>query len=255
MITILLIRGLSRQQGHWGEFPNYLKLALKEKGAEVNLIFEDLPGFGNRNQQKSPSTIEKIAELLVPTLENLYTGTKRKVHIVGISMGGMVALELARRFPIYCQSLVMINSSVKPVSCFFHRLQPKAYPALVKAWFHPLRRESEREILKISSELYGKDEELLNHWLSLRKKQAPSRKAAFLQIIAASQYQAPLNKPIEHVCLIASKKDRVVSHQCTLNLAKYWDIQCYLHLDGGHDLSLDDPSWLSETLSNWYLDH
>lgn len=254
MITILFIRGLSRQQGHWGKFPTILAQALNERGLKVNLVFEDLPGFGCRNQQSSPSSIEKIAELLSPTLEKLYSKTEQKIHLLGISMGGMIALELAKRFPEFCESLVMINSSVKPVSRMYQRLQPSAYLAFFKAWFHPVMRESERQILKVSSEKYAHDEALLDNWLSLRKMQPPSRIAAFKQMIAASKYQAPDSPPLKKVLLVASKKDLVASYKCTLNLAEYWHIQAIIHETAGHDLALDEPVFLAKRLLNFYLE-
>ena len=248
MITILLIRGLSRQQGHWGEFPAILRQAFKEQKITVNLAFEDLPGFGTRYQQNSPSYIEKIAELLVPTLAKLNNETGQKIHLLGISMGGMVALELARRCPEFCESLVMINSSVKPVSRFYQRLQSRAYPAFLKAFIHPSMRESERQILKISTEKYAQDARLLDYWLYLRENYPPSRKAALNQIVAASQYLAPIKKPLAQVCLIASKRDLIASHHCTQNLAKYWGIEYYLHPEAGHDIALDEPEWLADNL-------
>ena len=251
MMTILLIRGLSRQQGHWGEFAEVLTRRLKDSGVEANLVFEDLPGFGNRNQESSPSSIEKIAELLFSTLEQLHNKTGQKIHLLGISMGGMIALELAKRFPELCESLVMINSSVKPVSRIYQRLRPSAYSALFKAWFHPVMRESERQILNISSEKYAQDDALLDKWLRLRKKQPPSRTAAFKQIIAASKFQAPACPPLKKVLLIASKKDRVASYKCTENLAKYWSIKSIVHESAGHDLALDEPEWLANIIVDW----
>ena len=251
MITILLIRGLSRQQGHWGEFPTILRRAFNEKNIAVNLAFEDLPGFGIRYRQQSPSTIEKIAELLIPTLEKLHRKTNQKIHLLGISMGGMVALELANRCPEFCESLVMINSSVKPVAHVFQRLQPQAYPVFIKAFLHPYRRESEHQILKISTEKYAQDARLLNYWLYLRENYPPSRKAVLQQIVAASQYLAPIKKPLAQVCLMASKRDRVASHHCTQNLAKYWGIDYHLHPEAGHDIALDEPEWLADNLVNF----
>ncbi|MFT6028918.1 MAG: pimeloyl-ACP methyl ester carboxylesterase [Oleiphilaceae bacterium] len=251
MITILLIRGLSRQQEHWGEFPTILRRAFKEKNIAVNLAFEDLPGFGIRYQQKSPSSIEKIAALLVPTLDRLHKESKQKIHLLGISMGGMVALELARRCPEFCESLVMINSSVKPVAHMFQRLQPQAYSIFIKAFLHPSMRESERQILQISTEKYAQDARLLNYWLYLRENYPPSRKAALQQIVAASRYLAPIKKPLASVCLIASKRDRIASHHCTQNLAEYWGIDYHLHPEAGHDIALDEPEWLADNLVNF----
>lgn len=253
MITILLIRGLSRQQGHWGEFPKCLEREFEKQGLEFKIAFEDLPGFGKRHQQTSPSNIAKIAELLVPTLEKLSIESHQKIHLVGISMGGMVAMELAGRFPEYCESLVMINSSVKPVARFYQRLRPKAYPAFLKAWFHPFMRESERQILKISSENRIHDEILLDNWLELRKNNPPSRIAAIKQLIAASRFEAPSRPPINKVLLVASKNDHVASYLCTVNLANYWQVESVIHETAGHDLALDEPEWLARVCLDWFI--
>tara|TARA_R110002167_G_scaffold236454_1_gene441652 strand:+ start:216 stop:881 length:666 start_codon:yes stop_codon:yes gene_type:complete len=218
----------------------------------MNVVFEDLPGFGERNQQSSPSSIEKIAELLAPRLESLYKEVGHKIHLLGISMGGMVALALAERYPHYCESLVMINSSVKPISSFYERLQPIAYPAFVKAWFHPFKLQSEREILNISTARYKNDAQVLARWLDLREQAPPSRMAVLKQMLAASSFRAPVQAPIKKLLLIASQKDRVVSCSCSLKLAKFWNVPVLVHYQAGHDLALDDPLWLAGQLFNYY---
>lgn len=251
-INIVLIRGLSRQQAHWGEFSECLIRALAAKGLKATLFYQDLPGFGEQNHVRSPASITKIAELLQPAIAKMVAEGEQKVHLLGISMGGMVALELARRFPELCHSLVMINSSVKPISPFYQRLQPRAYKAILKAWCHPVMRQSEAAILKLSSQRYAHDDALLDKWIALRKQQPPSRRAAVQQILAAMNYHAPLDRPLEKVCLIASKQDRIASHRCTLALAKTWNVKPHVHPDAGHDLALDEPDWLSQILSGWY---
>lgn len=249
-LTFFLLRGLSRQQAHWGCFPKYLARALLEEGIESDFVFEDLPGFGARFQELSPSSIEEIARLLAPSLEKI----PGQVHLLGLSMGGMLALELARRYPEKCQSLVMINSSVKPVARFYQRLQLRAYPAFLKAWFHPLKQASEQQILGISTEKYQQDEALLDTWLSYRKSHPPSRLAAVKQILAAARYQAPPQKPLDRVLLIASRKDRIASYRCTEQLAEFWGISPLIHATAGHDLPLDEPEWLLEHLVKWYCE-
>jgi len=250
-LTLMLLRGLSRQQAHWGCFPKQLASALLAEGVASEFVFEDLPGFGARFQEPSPASIEDIADLLAPSLEQI----SGQVQLLGLSMGGMLALELAHRYPEKCQSLVMINSSVRPVARFYQRLQPGAYPAFLKAWFHPLKYSSERQILSISTEKYQQDEALLDTWLGYRKSHPPSRVAALKQMLAAAHYQAPSQKPINRVLLIASRKDRIASYRCTEQLADYWGLSPLIHATAGHDLPLDEPEWLVERLVNWYVEN
>lgn len=253
-LTIMMIRGLSRQQAHWGAFPDRLKQALEEKGVMVTFLFEDLPGFGHRFRQKSPDSIEKIAELLVPTLEKKVQTSKQKVHLLGISMGGMVAAELAKRFPQWCESLVLINTSFSDLSPIYHRMQPSAILSALTSWCHPSRCVSERTILSLSSPRNKKNTDLLNDWLEYRTRFPPSRLAAIKQMIAAYKYRSPRNRPIPHIKIIASKGDSIAHFSCSLRLGNYWNESIDLHPWAGHDLPLEDPDWLIASLVSWYLD-
>jgi pimeloyl-ACP methyl ester carboxylesterase len=51
--TWLLLRGLTREAGHWGDFPQQLQAALPE----ARILAIDLPGNGTLHRQASPSTI------------------------------------------------------------------------------------------------------------------------------------------------------------------------------------------------------
>ena len=59
MSTWILLRGLTREQGHWGDFVPQLKAALP---AEATLLTPDLPGNGVLHQQTSPSRVEDMVE-------------------------------------------------------------------------------------------------------------------------------------------------------------------------------------------------
>lgn len=248
-LTFLMLRGLSRQQGHWGTFPKQLAQRFLSQGIQAEFVFEDLPGFGERFRESSPVTIEAIADQLAGCISEV----SGKLQLLGLSMGGMLALELANRYPEKCQSLVMINSSVKPTARFYQRLQPSAYSAFLKAFLLPSRKLSEARILAISSERYHQDEALLDTWLYFRRKYPPSRVAALKQILAAARYRAPTEPPIENVLLIASRKDRIAHYRCTEQLAEYWRLRPLIHPQAGHDLPLDDPEWLVGQLVTWYL--
>lgn len=242
----MLIRGLSRQQLHWGDFPEHLKAL---SGSDV--LFEDLPGFGQRYQETSPSRIEDIAAEVAPSIfskEHLHKG---KINLVGISMGGMVALALANLYPEKVASLTLINASFKPYAKFYQRLQPKAYAGFLRAWFNPVMRYSEREILRLSSNFRDTDDHLLNQWLDFRRQQPPSRSAAVNQIIAASKFRFDDSKPVERMLFIAAKKDRIVSYKCSENAAKALEAEYRCHLHAGHDLPLDAPKWLAEQIVQW----
>ncbi len=243
MEPCLLIRGLSRQQLHWGLFPQYLK-----EMSDCRILFEDLPGFGKRLDRPSPNTIEEISASLAESV----TQQAGKVNLIGISLGGMVALELARKHPQKVNSLVLINSSFKPYAKFHQRLKPSAYSAVIQAWLNPSVKESERKILKLSSNIRASDSDLLDEWVNIRDQNPPSRRSIARQIMAARSYCFNDPKPIENILMLASKKDKIVNPICTENAAKAWGIPPIIHDAAGHDLSLDDPQWLAQKISDWY---
>jgi pimeloyl-[acyl-carrier protein] methyl ester esterase len=82
----LLLRGLSREAGHWGEFPVLLQNSLPK--ARVHTL--DLSGTGRFYQQTSPNHIEAITALL--RQQALAEGLlEQPLTLLAYSLGGMVA--------------------------------------------------------------------------------------------------------------------------------------------------------------------
>ena len=59
MSTWVLLRGLTRESRHWGEFP----ARLQSRFANSNVVALDLPGNGRLNAQRSPASIEAMADV------------------------------------------------------------------------------------------------------------------------------------------------------------------------------------------------
>ncbi len=71
------------------------------------LIAPDLPGFGSSSRSVPDYSIRAHAEYAERLLRRLEIG---RAHLVGFSMGGGVALELARRAPDAVASLTLLSS-------------------------------------------------------------------------------------------------------------------------------------------------
>lgn len=94
----------------------------------------DFPGFGYSQKYRGKNTLNFYASILKQFLEKLGIS---KVHIVGHSMGSVVALKFARTFPSCVDKLVLVSLPdvkrfkkfrwmVKPVgNYFFGSLVPK----------------------------------------------------------------------------------------------------------------------------------
>lgn len=95
---LLLIQGMSGHSLHWG--PDFIG-ALEP---DFDTIAVDHRGTGLSPRAEGPFTIADLADDAVATLDELGLDA---VHLLGISMGGMVAQELVLRHPGRVRTLVL----------------------------------------------------------------------------------------------------------------------------------------------------
>ncbi|GAB3188384.1 alpha/beta hydrolase [Nesterenkonia suensis] len=101
--------------------------ALREAGCDVQV--PTLPGHGTRWQDLNATSAEQILRAAVAGWDRLAT-RRRRVAVVGLSMGGALALHVAaRRSPA---AVVVINPCLrlKPVQLVFARLAGRVLPSV-----------------------------------------------------------------------------------------------------------------------------
>lgn len=95
---LLLIQGLSGHHGMWGE----PFLTLLERDFDV--LAYDHRGIGTSHRADEPFTIADLAD---DAAGMITAAGWRDAHVLGVSMGGMVAQELALRRPELVRTLVL----------------------------------------------------------------------------------------------------------------------------------------------------
>lgn len=80
---------------------------MKSLSRFCRVICPDLPGFGQSPRLAEPS-IASMAEAVSETLKSLKI--RKPVFMVGLSMGGYVALEFARQFPKQVRGLALLST-------------------------------------------------------------------------------------------------------------------------------------------------
>lgn len=118
--TVLLLHGLGADSASWQlQIP-----ALVSSGFRV--LAPDSPGFGRSNHL---SKLHRIAELVafVPELFNALNISA--AHVVGISMGGTQALQLALDFPERVKKLVLVNTYAR-----LNISNPRSWPYYLLRW-------------------------------------------------------------------------------------------------------------------------
>ena len=97
---LLLIHGLGSSTRDWEK-------QVELFAREYQVITLDLPGHGRSDKPPGPYSIGMFADDTVALVRELGVAP---LHVVGISMGGMVAFELTVRFPELVRSLTVVNS-------------------------------------------------------------------------------------------------------------------------------------------------
>lgn len=237
----VLLRGLIRGSFHWHQFPEKLAKAFPDD--KIHLF--DLPGNGLRNTETSPLSIEGFVEdlrFLCRRLEN--------IHLVAISLGGMVAMNWLSTYPQEVERAFIMNTSLGDTGPFYKRLNYYNYPRIIKSF---LKDETvvEKLILDLTCNNLKVHEAILDHHIELARRYPMSRLNFFRQIIAAgkSRFDTRLLN-YKNLHLLACTNDRLVHYENTFNLGHKLNITPIVHPWAGHDLTLDDPDFVVDYIKS-----
>lgn len=242
----IFLRGLIRESRHWGDFP----AAFQRRLPGARILMPDLPGNGGMNGMSSPLTIDAMVDDCRTRLAGREHG--KPVYLLGLSMGGMLAVRWAQRYPAELAGCVLINTSLGNFSPFYHRLQWRSYAALLRILLK--RRDAaacERLIWAATSSRRPIDPEILTQWIAFRRERPVSMVNALRQTIAASRCRVAGQAPTVPLLFLAAEHDRLVSPICSLRIAQAWKAELRIHASAGHDLALDDGEWIAEEVGEW----
>ena len=246
MDTWILLRGLTREASHWGAFAGDFQTALPQ----AKVVALDLPGNGQLHALPSPLTVQGMVAACRAELAR--QGVLPPFHLFAMSLGAMVATEWARTAPEEIRGCVLVNTSFRPFSPFFHRLRPRNYAALLGLVLHPPSADAiERTVWRLTSNAPGPRTAVIDDWVAVRTRRPVSAINALRQLVAAARYRAPTVAPSPPVLLLASQNDHLVNSRCSLAIADAWHCALALHPDAGHDLPLDAPQWVIEQVRHW----
>jgi len=98
---LLLVHGLGYDHHGWGPLPSLLD-------GDFRLLLVDNRGVGESDAPAGPYTVDELAADAVAVLDA--AGVER-AHVVGVSLGGFVAQELAISHPDRVDRLVLLSTS------------------------------------------------------------------------------------------------------------------------------------------------
>ncbi len=247
MTTWVLLRGLSRESRHWGGFPGLLKW---RTGAESVLTL-DLPGNGVLSTAQSPAS---VAAMVVAFREQLRArGAAPPYALLGLSLGGMVAIDWAACHPGECTAIVLVNTSTRTPGRWHERLRWRSLPRLLAIRRERSAAERERLVLALTSRHPSEPADtLVSNWAAWRTEAPVSAANERRQFWAAARFRAPRRVPNVPVLVLASLGDELVDPACSWRLARAWAAELRVHASAGHDLTLDDPEWVARQTADWF---
>ena len=176
-------------------------------------------------------------------------GKRQRLTLIAISMGGMIAIDWMTRYPDEVSAAVLINTSARPLSPFYHRMRWRIYPCVVKMIMSTdLNRET--DILELTSNRFDRDSHVLKFWQQWQQQNPVSIVSIGNQLLAAVRFSIT-SQPRQPVLIVTSLADRLVDYRCSRKLAQTWYADYVEHERAGHDLPLDEPEWLTSIIKQW----
>lgn len=243
----LLLRGLSRAQGHWGPFPEVLERRFP--GHRFHLL--DLAGAGTESRQRVPWRIADFTADLRRRAVPLREGKTGPWALLAVSLGGMIGLDWAARFPRDFARCVLINTSSRDVAPPWRRLDWRQVPTLVKsARLRGDRITQERLVLSVITNLQADLGPIAAEWAEVSQRYPIRPESVLRQLVAATRFRAPSHLTVPTL-LLSSRADRLVTSKASARLASRLGLPHRQHDAGGHELTLDAPDWVCEQIRGW----
>jgi pimeloyl-[acyl-carrier protein] methyl ester esterase len=241
----LLLRGLAREQRHWHGFVDLFRARV---GAS-NVVLADLAGVGTERRRWPRASVAWMAHDVARRVPGLAASGEPMARwsVVGLSLGGMIALELCRQYPERIQRGVIVNASSR-LSSARARLRLGAALGLVQAVLSPDPVRRERRVLALTSTLPQALRDSYARTAAEFARDAPaSRGAVLVQLLAAARFVPPARSQLAaRLAFICARNDTLVNPRCSRDLATWYGVASEEHPWAGHDLPLDDPEWLCD---------
>jgi pimeloyl-ACP methyl ester carboxylesterase len=244
----IFLRGLVREQRHWGNFVSLF--SEKNQIPRENIHCLDLAGMGTERGRRVPRDMRGLVDDLRYRFREIRQGSVGSPYIFSMSLGSMCAMEWAHLYPDEVGGLVLINASAKNLAQVTERLQLGAIKSFMDIIGEHDPVEREMKILGITSHFHKKNRELAREWALWAPPKKELIKVALAQLWIASLYQAPRSLDVPAL-ILSSAQDRLASPLCSHRMAENWGLENYVNLVAGHDLPLDDPDWVILRTQEW----
>lgn len=213
----------------------------------VRLIAWAMPGY--RNSTPDELSFENLANRLVSFMDALEV---REAHLIGHSIGGMVAMECAARHPERIASLALIGTTPS-----FGGRDPSFAEAFLKARLAPLDAGmSMAEVAKASAPnicAKGASPEVLEKVAAPMRDTSPETWRAILKCLVTFNRREDIASMTMPACLIAGDEDQNAPARTMEKMAATMPNADYHLLTGvGHMINQEAPDEVNAILTAFY---
>jgi len=245
---LFLISGYGARAAHWGE-------AFRNLMAEDYRVFSlDNRGTGESDRPKEPWTMADMAADVISTMNESGLSS---VNVSGISMGGMIAQELAINYPERVNTLMLISTSTGGSS------EIPGEPDIADALFNPDQNQPVKKMLEgiwrslcapEFFEVLGNLEECIR--LDLEKPTHPHTLNVQQKAIQEADFSSLLSQINVPTLIVGGDKDRLISPANSKKLAELIpDSRLVSIKNCGHIIPLEKPHELAENMLQFLTEH
>lgn len=260
---ILFIMGLSSTLFSWGPQVEYFG-----RKPEYSVLVFDNRGVGNSGAPRGPYTTSGMAEDTIALLNYVGWTADNDVHVVGSSLGGMIAQELSTRIPerIISMTLAVTRSKGSLLSVF-----PSLHGCYALARLMVTRTDAKLPIIlgmlfppewldaKADNDLKGRTNRELQaeeHYKRLTVVRPQPQQGALSQMAAALTHDVSANRlrkisaTIPKIIIMTGTKDKLVDPAGSRWMAENMPEAEFVVWEGvGHALQVQCSARYNETLA------
>ena len=225
---MLFLHGIGGHRFHWS-------LQLKALSGKFKAVAWDARGYGDSDDYAGPLQFSDFVSDVIRVLDHFEAP---KAHLVGLSMGGRIAREVALRHPDRLLSLTLANTSPG-----FDALSPDQ----VRKFVEERRNRTPESMKALLGSKAGEDA-----YPALLESFQAMRKASYLKTLEASVSQdraAPVENIRVRTLVVTGDEDKVYPAPIAQDMARRIPGARLVELEGcGHLSNLEQPERFNRVL-------
>lgn len=217
-------------------------LNIRDLSAYFHVVAIDMPGYGESAEPPDKSSIEIYGDCIMEIIRGL---SCKKTHIIGNSLGGILGIDIAARYPGWVGKMVLVGTPSGESREMEKTLR------LLDSWVGEdgVPRVNEEEALKITPKVNEGILKLINANLKMAAKSFMAMNRA----IATFDFSSSLQKVKCPAIIIWGDQDRITSINSAWNLSRILNAQVYLVKGAGHSPQFDNPSQFNKLVLEFLL--